>query len=437
LNGALEFGYQFGRTILSPLALGLTLLMAVVLLMTPRRYVTVPFLVVSFYITELQRIVVGGLDFPMTRILIFFGILRVVLRERNPRLSLNSLDSLLILYALSSCVIHTLLLGTVGAFIGQLGYAYDILVVYFFLKVYLSDVGDILTLVRYLCWVSAGIALSMLIEYVLGRNLFAVFGGVPAETIVRDGKMRCQGAFLHPILAGTFGATIFPLFAGMYQQEGTRKRTAVVGMLSSVIITVTSSSSGPLIALAAGIFALAMWPMRRHVKALAASLAFVLLMYSVARSAPFYRLIVKFSAFGSSSNWHRYELIDNFVRRLSEWWLVGTSSTSHWGWMMQDLANQYVFIGVNGGLVTLALFLASIATGFLRVGRLLKTQLLPRGEQRFAWAVGCALFAHMVAFLDVSYGGPLLFSWNMLLCVVSVLTASLARRSGKLVLLRA
>jgi hypothetical protein len=392
---------------------------------------------VSFYITEMQRIVVGGLDFPMMRILMLFGILRVVLREPKPRLSINSLDSLLILYALSSCVIHTFLLGTVGAFIGQLGYAYDVLIAYFLLKVYLADVGDILTLVRYLCWVSAGIALSMLVEYVIGRNLFAVFGGVPAETIVRDGKMRCQGAFLHPILAGTFGATIFPLFAGMYQQEGARKRTAVLGMLSSVVITVTSSSSGPLIALAAGIFALAIWPLRRHVKALASSIAFLLLVYSVARSAPFYRLIVKFSAFGSSSNWHRYELIDNFVRRLPEWWLVGTSSTLHWGWMMQDLANQYVFVGVNGGLVTLALFLAPVVVGFARIGRLLKTPLLPGGEQRFAWAVGCALFAHVVAFLDVSYAGQLLFSWNTLLCIVSVLTASLPRRPGRLVLLRA
>ena len=55
-----------------------------------------------------------------------------------------------------------------------------------------------------LCMV--GLAVLILGEKFSGRNAFAIFGGVPDVAVVRDGVIRCQGPFAHPILAGTFAA---------------------------------------------------------------------------------------------------------------------------------------------------------------------------------------------------------------------------------------
>jgi len=428
MNTGLEWGYAFGETVLSPMALGLTLAMGVVLLLVPRGRVAIPILIVSFFITELQRIVIGGLDFTMIRILMLFALLRVVLRHRSLRIGMTSMDWALLAYSVLSVLMYTLLLKTTSAFVGQLGFLFDTLPMYFFLRLYLVEADDVTALLRSLSFIAAGIAAVMVIEYVFGRNLFSVFGGVPEMAVVRDGKIRSQGSFQHPILAGTFGATLFPLFAGLYGYDTSRKPAAALGMVSSLLIAVTCSSSGPLVALLAGIFALCLWRLRDNVRLGIAILVFLLVLYSVAKNAPFYRLITKFGMFGSSSTWHRYELIDNFVRRISEWWLVGTRSTLHWGWMMQDLANQYVSIGVRGGIVTLLAFVSVLVAGFARLGSSLASPLARPRDKFLVWAVGCSLFTHVVAFLDVSYSGQMLLNLVTLLCIIASLSARLAGR---------
>jgi hypothetical protein len=429
MNTGLEWGYAFGETVLSPMALALTLTMGVVLLLVPRGRVAIPILIVSFFITEMQRIVIAGLDFTMIRILMLFALLRLVLRHRSLRLEMTALDWALVAYSVLSCLMYTLLLKTASAFVSQLGFLFDTLPMYFFLRVYLVEQDDVTAVLRSLSIIAAGIAAAMVIEYVFGRNLFSVFGGVPEMAVVRDGKMRSQGSFQHPILAGTFGATLFPLFAGLYGYERSRRPAAMLGMVSSLLIAVTCSSSGPLVALLAGIFALCLWRLRDNLRLGMAFLAFLLILYSVAKNAPFYRLITKFGMFGSSSTWHRYELIDNFVRRISEWWLVGTRSTLHWGWMMQDLANQYVSIGVRGGIVTLLAFLSVLVAGFTRLGSSLASPLAPGRDKFLVWTVGCSLFAHVVAFFDVSYSGQMLLNLVTLLCIIGSLSTRLAGRS--------
>ncbi len=60
---------------------------------------------------------------------------------------------------------------------------------------------------------------AMLYEKATGRNVFAVLGGVSEMTLIREGKLRAQGAFQHPILAGTFGATVLPLMVGLMRMK--------------------------------------------------------------------------------------------------------------------------------------------------------------------------------------------------------------------------
>ena len=66
--------------------------------------------------------------------------------------------------------------------------------------------------------------------------------------------------------------------------------------------------------------------------------------------------------------YHRSSLIDAFVDNWSEWFLIGTSSTAHWGFPMSDTTNQYVDEGVTGGILTLVAFVALLTLAFRGIG---------------------------------------------------------------------
>ena len=72
---------QYGETILNPVAFALVLLMGILLIYLPRRHAIIPFIAVALFSTDLQRLVVATLDFDMLRIMILFGIIRVLYRS--------------------------------------------------------------------------------------------------------------------------------------------------------------------------------------------------------------------------------------------------------------------------------------------------------------------------------------------------------------------
>ena len=69
-----------------------------------------------------------------------------------------------------------------------------------------------------------------LIESQTGRNLFSAFGGVPVLTDMREGKLRCSGAFGNSILAGCFWASLMPLMVARGFQQGANRRVGGVGV---------------------------------------------------------------------------------------------------------------------------------------------------------------------------------------------------------------
>jgi hypothetical protein len=114
--------------------------------------------------------------------------------------------------------------------------------------------------------------------------------------------------------------------------------------------------------------------------------------------APVWALIGRLDATGSSSSYHRYMLVNNFITHFRDWWLLGTKDYNNWGWDMHDLANQYVFYGEQGGLATLVLFIAVISLSFGRIGSARRSLEGDRKQEWFLWCLGAALFAHVVVF---------------------------------------
>jgi hypothetical protein len=414
---------HYGVTQIHPLALLATLGAGVFMLSSRRSQAILPFILVTCMIPVAQRVVVASLDFDMIRILILFGWARLLARNELHPPRLNEIDIAFVTWVTVSAVIYVILYATTQALVYRLGLLFDAFGVYFLLRMLLRHPGDTVRAARYLAYCAAFVATAMAIEWATGRNLFSVFGGVPAVTWVRDGRLRCQGAFSHPIMAGSFGATLVPVFVGMWFAFPHWRRLAAVGAASGSLIAVAAASSGAFLSLVGGIGAFALWPLRRNTRALRWATVLCLTVLHFAREKPVWHLIARASDLLGGEGYHRYRLFDAFVNRWDEWWLLGTKSTAHWGPGLTDTTNQYVAEGVSGGILTLAAFVVLLALAFRGIGRAARAGRRlgrpPRAHGLWCWGLGAALTAHAVAFISVSYFGQMQIVLYLLLALIS------------------
>src|SRR5262249_36935146 len=117
----------------------------------------------------------------------------------------------------------------------RIGLILDSLAIYFALRCLIVDGRDVQRAICIMSAVAVPVAVAFLFEAASGRNAFAVFGGVPEITLIREGKLRCQGAFAHPILAGCFWASLVPLMgAGLWMGPKVRA-WCIPGLIASVV----------------------------------------------------------------------------------------------------------------------------------------------------------------------------------------------------------
>lgn len=405
----------------------MVLIVGVLILVWPRKKIIGPFIAAALLIPMDQVLVLGGLHFPMLRLLALFGIARLV-RERlvaKHRIfagGINKLDVSLILFALFTAIAGVLLFQRLGELIYQLGNIYTTFGVYFLMRFLLQDESDILRMIRTLAWSAAFVAAVMIWETATGHNPYALLGGAQASNYAtlaeRAGRFRAQGCFAHSILAGTFGAILIPLFVLLWRSGKKHRTAAIVGIISATVITVASNSSTPVLAYAAGVAALCMWPIRNWMRVIRWGTVITTVLLHMVMKAPVWHLIARIDISGGSSADHRFQLVDQCIRHFGDWWLVGVKSTFDWGWDMFDTANQYVAICDGSGLLPFILFMAIVVYGYKFVGRARKAT-ADRKRQFFFWALGASLFANNIAFMGVSYWDQLQVVWYSLLAAIS------------------
>ena len=299
---------------------------------------------------------------------------------------------------------------------------YNVFGIYWFLRFLIRDDEDVARVLRTFAIIVAIIGAVMLYERVVGRNPYALLGGarasVYAVVVERDERVRAMGPFGHPILAGTFAGVIIPMFAALWLRGAKDRKTAAVGFIGATLMTITSNSSTPLLAYAAGIGALCFWPFRRLTRIVRWGIAMALIGLHLIMKAPVWHLVARIDLVGGSSGYHRFQLIDQFIRRFQDWWLLGVKNNADWGWDMWDTANQYVEIGQKSGLLSFLLFLSILVFGFKYVGRARQRAGTPLKQQQLLWCLGSALFAHVVAFFGISYFDQTIVQWYALLAMI-------------------
>lgn len=395
--------------------------MAAILLVN-RRSVVIPILLMACFVAPGQRIVLFGLDFNFIRILTLTGWTRVLAKNEQSHFVWSVIDKALIFWAICSMAAYVFLHKSTGAFVYKLGTSFDSIGMYFLFRFLIRDLDDIKHLTVSLLCLSIPVAFFLLLERHTGRNIFSVFGGVPEFTAIRNGKLRAQGAFAHPILAGCFWVTQLPLFLALFWQKINRW-LVVSGVVATFAIIYACASSTPAAGIGAVVIGGILYIYRHHMKMIRWGVFVTLVVIHMVMKAPVWHLVSRLDIVGGSTGWQRYFLIDQTINRFGEWWAMGTLSTTHWGWGLWDTANMYVNEAVNGGLVTLVLFVTILALAFQGVGRLLVILEDNNPDHVFAWALGVSLFTHCMVFISVSYFGQIIVVWYLLLATIGSLSA--------------
>ena len=411
-----------GDTSVTLLALVLLLLAMVLVFGLRRKYVIIPLLVGGLLVPFEAVVVIAGFHFPALRLLLSAAWLRILLRRdiRVPRL--NSIDKAFLVWALGGAFCFCILWGTVSAVTNRFGFLWTTLGSYFLVRSLIREKADVVRAVRVLAITMAIIAPALLFEHLTQRNLFAIVGS-PEISAVRDGAIRAEGPFRHPIIAGTISAMLLPLYVGLWPQAKQYRKVLALGMVASVVMAISSASSTPLMTCAAGTLGLIMWRYRGWLRVARWGLAGTVVGLHLVMKAPVWMLIARTGGAIGGSGYHRAMLIDNFIRHFGEWWLIGTRTNADWGFDMWDVDNAFVGAGVGGGVITFVAFIALLVCAYRQVG---KSRLLARKsgtDQFLIWAMGASLFANTVGFFGIVYFDQSVLVWYSLLAMISATPA--------------
>jgi hypothetical protein len=408
----LKFGGGVSETFLNPLVLLAVLIACAFICFAPRQKALSAFLVTAILIPTDQIMVLAGVHFPMLRVLALAGFVRLARERRKSKTwlfagGMNRLDGASVLLTGTTAISGIILFHEFGAFVYQAGLLCTQAGTYLLLRLFIRDEDDVLHAIRTLTLIACFIAIIMSYEVKTGHNPYAALGGARAarytHILERDDRYRASGPFGTPILAGTCGAVMVPLFVALWWRNKKYRLIAAAGVAGGAVMTLTCNASTPILGLAAGVGALCLWPVRRLTRTIRWCAVIVLVVLQFVMNHPVWHLLMDIDISGGSSGYHRYMLIDQCIQHFSDWWLVGVQSTASWGWDMWDTANQYVATCENSGLISFLLFISVLVYAFKYLGRTRRALEVDPRRARFAWGLSSALFANVVAFLGISY----------------------------------
>jgi hypothetical protein len=350
---------------------------------------------------------------------------------------MNSLDRMVRLWAIwdiCSIVFHQS-----DVLVFRLGVLYDTVGVYYLFRVFIRGIEDIRIVFRMVCLLLIPLAATMLVEKFKGVNPLSFIGFGPSDVATTNDHFRAQGAFGHPILAGTAGAVCLPMAVCFWREN---RRLALAGLFATLAVVFASGSSGPIMTLFAVVGALSLWTIRARMRAIRWLAVLAIFALNFLMNDPIYFLMARIDITGGSTGYFRAQLIQSAINHLSEWWFAGTDHTRHW--MLSgitadpnhtDMTNYYLQMGVWGGLPLMILFMWLIVAAFLRISQALRVRKgAPLADQFVIWTLGAILFGHATAFWSISYfDQTIVFLCLVLACIgsIPILQPAMAQSPGK------
>lgn len=433
----LQFGGGVSQTVVSPIALLIVLIAGVMICVVPLRRAIAPFLIAAILIPNDQVIMLGALHFPMLRILIIFGVIRMFRARSTSGIEIlsggmNAIDKAFIVLSAFTMVSGILLWRQWGEVIFQLGNLYTAFGAYLILRFLIRSEADVKQALRVFACITGVVAAVMICEQLTRRNLlYAALGGARASVfesvISRDDHLRATGCFGHPILAGTFGGILLPLFIGLWYKDQKERKYAALGVVAATVMAFAAASSTALAGFLGGIVGLCFWTLRRRMRVIRWAVVIILVSLHLVMKAPVWHLVSRIDLTGSSSGYQRYQLINQCILHFWDWVLIGTKDFGNWGWDMWDLSNQYVATADTTGLIPLLSLLAIIVFGFKCVGRTRRAVSGNRRQELFIWGIGASLFANVVAFFGISYFDQTIVAWYALLAMIAAMAVSVRK----------
>lgn len=435
MNDGLRFANDYANaTTVHPLGLAILIICCALLFVLPRRWMIAPLLALACFVPPGQRVVLASLDFTFLRIIGLTAIAAAVARGMHRQFRIAPLDYLVVGWVGLTILMPLLRevlppVEVVGVqpsanaarlnFVYYLGIGLDWLAGYFAFRLLVSDWADATRLAITLLMLAIPVTIAFAIEWTTQRNMFSAFGGVPEITVSRSGRLRCQGAFAHPILAGCFWATVFPIVASLFAFPNWRS-LALIGMGCSLAIVFASASSTPLIAVVIALIGMATFSYRRVVGVALLSIMFGLGMFILTVPNGLKVLLTQVQFVAGSTGYHRYNLIMGASRHFNEWWLAGSNlGTEHWGRQLFDVTNFFIAQSLQGGLVLLIVFTAVNVVSVMVAARTCRLpDLLPK-RRWLMWMLGVAVLQHAISLTAVSYYGQIWMLWFGTIAVVA------------------
>lgn len=413
--------------------LGALFLLVILVFALPRQQAAIPFLLCICYMTLGLQLNLGGLHLPAFRIMAIASFVRVAARRELSEIRLTKIDIAFMSWALVGLVAYTVLYGTSQAFIYKSALFMEAMGSYFFFRSIVKDLNDVTRIFKFIGIIIIPLSVFMLYESRTMNNLFAGFSKVADELLIRNGKLRCEGPFRHPILAGMFGATVMPFIFCNWWREKRGTLSFTVSFIAAAIITYTATTSGAIMTVCYEVIAFLCWFCRDKMSIIRRSIVVGIIALTFIMKAPIWYLIARIGDTTGGGGYHRAYLLDIAFKEIGRWWLIGTTYTADWfPYHLEvdpnkcDMTNYYLAQGINGGLITMILFIAVIVYCYKSIGSSLKAlDLASFGDKFIVWTLGVTLFGHVMGFISVSYFDQINGMWYMLLAMISSVGYSL------------
>ena len=402
---------------MKPETIFVTSVLVVLTMTVPRKWILLPFVMAACIVPPDQRIIIFDLDFTTIRFCILSAIFRLYLCNEVRRIKWNAFDKLFLTWIIVGAVVYVMQWHDMRAVILKSGVLYDSLGLYWIFRMSIISWNDIHRVIKMFAIFAIISAPMIIYERVTHNNPFALLGHVKGA--FHGGRFRCEGPFAHFIMMGLFWASVVPVFVS-YFAVGRSKLLYALASVCALICVILSASSTPLMAMVAIAFFGALWKFRSYGRTIALGIGAMIFALHVVMEAPVWHLVSRVNVFSGSTGWHRFNLFNQFVKNIGEWFLLGCRDVEHWGIFQGDVTNQYVLEGVRGGALTLVVFVIMVVQA-VRITGICSMKSKSREIRILCWGFCVSILGHCVSFWGVSYFGQIMLLLYFTLAIVSFL----------------